>query len=84
VNQIEASFLDRLESVQMKAELLSMYVAATGNPDYLNEDLARYKAIDPGDIQAMTATYLRGDGCVILSVFPLGKPELAAPKEGRP
>ena len=84
VNQIEASFLDRLESVQMKAELLSMYVAATGNPDYLNEDLARYKAIDPGDIQAMTATYLRADGCVVLSVFPLGKPELAAPKEGRP
>ena len=84
VNQIEASFLDRLESVQMKAELLNMYVAATGNPDYLNEDLARYKAIDPGDIQAMTATYLRADGCVVLSVFPLGKPELAAPKEGRP
>jgi zinc protease len=83
VNQYESSFLDRLENIGGKADLLNGYVTATGNPDYFNEDLARYKAIDPAAVQAMANTWLRDNGRVILSIVPMGKKELAATKEAR-
>ena len=83
VNQYEASFLDRLENIGGKANQLNSYVTVTGNPDYFNEDLARYKAIDPEAVRAMANTWLRDDGRVILSIVPTGKKELAATKEAR-
>ncbi|MFI5251039.1 MAG: M16 family metallopeptidase [Bacteroidota bacterium] len=88
VNGMEASVYDRLERVGGfggKADLLNEYFTETGNPDYLNEDLARYKALAPNDIQAAAQTYLKPDGCVVLSVVPQGKTELAAQpkKEGK-
>ena len=83
VNQFEVSFYDRLENIGGKADQLNSYVSATGNPDYFNEDLARYKAIDPIAVQAMATTWLRDDGRVILSIVPMGKKELAATKEAR-
>ncbi len=83
VNQYESSFLDRLENIGGKADLLNGYVTITGNPDYFNEDLARYKAIDPAAVRAMANTWLRDDGRVILSIVPVGKKELAATKEAR-
>ncbi|MDP2885278.1 MAG: pitrilysin family protein [Ignavibacteria bacterium] len=79
VNQYESSFTNRLERVSGKTDQLNAYFTATGNPDYFNEDLARYKAIDPDDVRACVQTYLRDDGRVVLSVVPKGKKELAAP-----
>jgi zinc protease len=79
VNQYESSFINRLERVSGKTDQLNAYFTATGNPDYFNEDLARYKAIDPDDVRACVQTYLRNDGRVVLSVVPKGKKELAAP-----
>jgi zinc protease len=82
VNQYESSFLGRLERIGGfggKADQLNAYYTYTGNPDYFNEDLARYKAVDVNDIRAAAQTYLRDDGRVILSVVPEGKKELAAP-----
>ena len=31
---------------------MNAYYFATGNPDYFNEDLSRYRALSPRDIQA--------------------------------
>ena len=81
VNQYEAGFLRRLETVGGfggKADLLNHYFMFTGNPDYLHEDLARYKAVAPNDLRAVAQTYLRDDARVVLSVVPQGKRELAA------
>ncbi len=81
VNQFEAGFFDRLERISGfggKADQLNSYFFHTGNPDYFNEDLSRYKALDPTDIQSVAQTYLRNDGRVVLSVVPQGKKELAA------
>jgi zinc protease len=81
VNQYESSFINRLERVGSfggKADQLNSYFTATGNPDYFNEDLSRYRAVDPEDISACAKTYLRDDGRVVLSVVPKGKKELAA------
>jgi zinc protease len=83
VNQLEASFLDRLERAGGfggKADQLNAYYWRTGNPDWFAEDLARYKALAPDDITAAVRTHLRDDGRVVLSVVPNGKPELAATK----
>ncbi|MBI4547505.1 MAG: insulinase family protein [Ignavibacteriae bacterium] len=80
INQYEASFLNRLEGVLGKADQLNSYFTLTGNPDYFNEDLARYKAVSPTDIRSIAQTYLRDDGRVVLSVVPEGKQELAATK----
>jgi zinc protease len=83
VNQLEASFLDRLERVGGfggKADQLNAYYWRTGNPDWFAEDLARYKALAPNDITAAVRAHLRDDGRVVLSVVPNGKPELAATK----
>jgi len=82
VNQYEASFLRRLEAVGGfggKADQLNAYYAQTGNPDYFQEDLSRYKALDPVDVQSVIRTVLRDDQRVILSVVPKGKTDLAAP-----
>ncbi len=78
VNQYEASFLARLEDVDNKANLLNNYYQLTGNPDFFNEDLSRYKALDPTDITAAAQTYLGDNNRFVLSIVPKGKKELAA------
>ena len=81
VNRFEASFLDRLEMVggfSGKAELLNSYYVRTGNPDYFQEDLARYRAIDPQDLSAVALTFLREEARVVLSIVPVGKKDLAS------
>ena len=84
-NQIEASFFDRLESVgggNGKADQLNLYYFRTGDPDYFEEDLARYRALSPSDVQAAAARFL-GPGRVLVSVVPEGKKELAVPEVTR-
>jgi len=81
VNQFEAAFLSRMERIGSfggKADQLNYYYSTTGNPDYFNEDLARYKALDPEDVRNAAQTYLLDKARVILSVVPMGKKELAA------
>ncbi|MFQ5747517.1 MAG: M16 family metallopeptidase [Gemmatimonadota bacterium] len=83
VNQFEAGFLDQLERVGGfggKANQLNHYYFHTGDPDYFNEDLSRYRALGPDDIQAMTRRYLRDDGRLVLSIVPEGQPGMAVPE----
>ena len=80
VNQNEASFLDALEKpggFGGKANQLNKYYYYTGDPDYANEDLSRYKSLSTDDIQAAAVTYLPDNGRVILSIVPKGKTDLA-------
>jgi zinc protease len=81
VNQTEANFLRQLERVGSfggKADQLNRYYFYTGNPDFFNEDLSRYGALDSTDIQAVAQHYLGSPGRVVLSVVPEGKTDLAA------
>ena len=58
INQIEASFYGRMERVGGfggVGDQLNAYFADTGNPDYFNEDLSRYRALAPSDIEAAAA-----------------------------
>lgn len=73
VNQIEASFYRQMERVggyRGKAEQLNAYYFATGSPDYFAEDLARYTALTPSDIQAAITEWLSPDQRVEIIVKP--------------
>lgn len=73
VRQVEASFYARMERVGGfggKADQLNHYFTATGTPDWFNEDLSRYLAIDPTDVQAAAAAFLPQDRRVELTVVP--------------
>jgi zinc protease len=78
VNQYEAGFLAQLETVARKADLLNNYYQLTGDPDFFNEDLSRYKALDPSGVTAAAQTYLGDNNRLVLSIVPKGKKELAA------
>src|SRR5215471_12743532 len=77
VNQTEASFYNRMEKVGGfggTADQLNAYFTETGDPDWFNEDLARYRALSVNDIRAAAAQFLPLDKRVELTVEPDKKP----------
>jgi zinc protease len=73
LNQIEASFYNRMERVGGfggKADQINSYFVETGDPDWFNEDLARYRALSPSDIRAGALRFLPLDRRVELTVEP--------------
>lgn len=82
-NQFESGFIGQIESAggfSGKANALNQYYYYTGNPDYFNEDLMRYKAVGVSDISAAVGLYLKDNARVVMSIVPEGKKELAAKK----
>jgi zinc protease len=78
VNQIEASFYDRMERVGGFfgiGDQLNAYYVAAGDPDYFNEDLSRYRALAANDIQAAALRWLPAGRRVELTVLPQGATE---------
>jgi zinc protease len=73
LNQIESSFYDRMERTGGfggVGDQLNAYYTYTGNPDYFNADLARYRALAPAGVTAAAVTYLPLDKRVELIVEP--------------
>ncbi len=73
INQTESSFFSRMERVggyRGKAEQLNAYYTFTRDPDWFNEDLARYRAISPSDVRAAASAFLPADRRVELTVVP--------------
>jgi zinc protease len=73
LNQIEASFYNRMERAGGfggKADQLNAYYTNTGDPDWFNEDLARYRALSPSDVRAAADRFLPRDRRVELTVTP--------------
>src|SRR5712692_1656085 len=73
INQIESSFYNRMERVGGfggKADQLNAYYTETGDPDWFNEDLARYRALSVDNISAAAARFLPLDQRVELIVEP--------------
>lgn len=79
LNQYETGFLEGLESVGNKADLLNEYLYYTGTPDYFNQDLARFRNLKPADLSAAAKRWLQANARVVLSVVPQGKAELGMP-----
>ena len=77
VNQIESSFYNRMERVGGfggVADQLNAYYTYTGDPDWFNEDLARYRALSVNDISAAAAQFLPLGARVELTVDPEKRP----------
>jgi len=79
VNQLETGFLEGLEDIGNMADNLNRYAYYTGNPDFFNEDLSRYKALAPNDLSAFVRIHLDTDNRVLLSIVPEGQTGLAVP-----
>ena len=76
INQIEAGFYNRMERVGGfggTANQLNGYYTETGDPDWANEDLSRYRALSPSDIEAAASKFLPKDRRVELTVVPEAK-----------
>ena len=72
-NQIEASFYNRMERVGGfggKADQLNAYYTNTGDPDWFNEDLGRYRSLSASDVRAAAERFLPPDRRVELTVVP--------------
>jgi zinc protease len=77
-NTISAEFLDRLSAVGGfggKADLLNSYNYFVGNPDYVQQDLARYMNTTVTDVQRV-ARALFAKPKVVLTVVPEGQTQL--------
>jgi zinc protease len=70
-NSVRSSFLNRLSGVLGKSEVLNTYNYMAGNPDYVQQDAARYDAVTAADVQRVARTYL-GRHKVVLTVVPVG------------
>ncbi len=79
-NAIESQFLNQLEFVRAKADQLNDYYYFTGQPDYFQKDLDRYRAVTADDVKRVVRKYLQAPR-VTLSIVPLGKKELAVTKK---
>ena len=76
INQIEASFyrgMERVGGFGGKANQMNAYYFAGAGPDFFAEDLARYTALTPSDVQAAVLRWLPPDRRVELIVEPEAK-----------
>ncbi|HEX6631782.1 MAG TPA: pitrilysin family protein [Gemmatimonadaceae bacterium] len=71
-NTYQSRMLDRLASVNGKADQLNFYDYFVGTPDYARQDAARYEAVTAADVQRVARQYL-GRPRVTLTVVPEGK-----------
>jgi zinc protease len=78
-NGIEAQFLRRIQTMRGTADQLNRYFYLTGKPDSFQADLDRYRAVTAADVKRVLKKYLQTSR-VMISVVPVGKPELAAKK----
>ena len=80
-NSFRASFLNRLSGVLGKSEVLNSYNYLAGNPDYVQQDAARYDHVTRADVQRVAKKYL-GRHKVVLTVVPEGKREMMLTANG--
>jgi len=76
--QMEAGFIFGLQSVAGKVSQLASNQTFTGNPNYIEQDIARYASVTKEDVDRVFKQYIKGKHSVIMSVVPNGKPETIA------
>lgn len=80
--QAEAQFVFRLQNVGGfggKSDQLNAYNVFVNNPDFFEQDLARYQAVTRASLQQSVRRYLGNKRRVILSIVPHGRAVVAMP-----
>jgi zinc protease len=80
-NSFKASFLNRMASVQTKADILNQYNYMAGTPEYVQQDAVRYERVTRADVQRVARLYLAKPK-VVLTVVPEGKREMMLTSTG--
>jgi zinc protease len=80
-NSFKAGFLNRLSGVLGKSEILNSYNYMAGNPDYVQQDAARYENVTRADVQRVAKKYL-GAHKVVLTVVPEGQRQMMLTANG--
>jgi len=71
--QMEAQFIFGLQSVSGKVSQLAANQTFTGNPNYIEQNIARYANVTKEDVDRVFKQYIKGHHAVIMSVVPNGK-----------
>ena len=79
--KMEASFVFGLQSVHGKVAQLAANQTYTGNPNFIEDDIARYNNVTKPDVIRVFNKYIKGKHGVILSIVPHGKINTAARKD---
>ncbi len=64
-NNIEVAFLGGLESLQSRASALNRYRYLKGDPGWVQQDLARYRAVTAEDVKAAAASLAPDRRCTL-------------------
>jgi zinc protease len=75
---IESAELSALSRVEEVADRLSMYAALFDRPELINEQLARYLAIDAEQVRRTVAEVVRADNRAVITFVPAAQPGDAA------
>ena len=75
----EVRVVNGVATVLGKAISMATFKSFTGDPNNINTQMEFYKGITPDEVLAVAKKYLTKPR-MILSIVPLGKPELAAKK----
>jgi predicted Zn-dependent peptidase len=59
-----------MERTQERADRIGMYASLLGAPDRVDEEVARYEAVDTDDVRDFVSTYLAPDRAVQLTYLP--------------
>ena len=71
--QFVASRARAIERIGTRADLLNKYQTYLGDPGWLANDLARYRAVTPAAVQAFARKYLVDDRRIELTTLPKAK-----------
>jgi predicted Zn-dependent peptidase len=64
-NQLGASFIGDIEALDQRASALNRYHYLAGTPDFVNQDLERYRHITAADVKTAAATLTRERRCIL-------------------
>ncbi len=70
IHMLEARQLQELQRMEDRADLFSMYETLFGDPDRVNTELDRLRAVTPDDVRAFAERSLRADNRGVLWYVP--------------
>ena len=71
--KMESNFIFGLQSVAGKVSQLAANQTFTGNPNYIQQDIARYTSVTKEDVMRVFNRYVKNKPAVIISVVPKGQ-----------
>ena len=78
---MEANFVIGLQSVAGKVSQLAANETFKGDPNYIEQDIARYAEVTKADVMRVYKKYIKDKHGVIMSVVPKGQKQLVAAED---